>query len=184
MSTKVKHGSDMSTEEFNTLLALDKKVFGNNILTNEGMALKRFLRFKDSIISVYSGDTPMGFVCFFNVDRSVYERALTGRELFDDNLCESEVIPLTKEHKNDILLFDLVVDDSYRNQGISKLLNGLIGDYLKRKCKEGYEIGRMFGYAVTPKGHRILSSYGGRDIWTRGDVTFIEINKELFMGTL
>lgn len=184
MDIEIRYGRDMSAEEFNTLLALDKKVFGNNILTNEGMALKRFLRFKDSIISVYSGDTPIGFICFFNVDRSIYERALIGRELFDDNLCESEIIPLSKEHENYILLFDLVVDDSYRGQGISKLLNGLIGDYLKRKCKEGSEIGRIFGYAVTPKGHRILSSYEGRDIWTKGDVTFIEINKELFMGML
>lgn len=184
MVIKIKYGQEMSAEEFNTLLMLDIKCYGNRILTNHGMALKRFLRFQDSIISVYSGDTPVGFICFFNVDCSIYQRALIGRELFDDNLCESEVMPLTKEHENYILLFDLVVDDSYRNQGISKLLNGLTGDYLKRKCKEGYEIGSIFGYSITSKGHRILSSYGGRDIWSRGNITLIEIEKEVFIGTL
>jgi len=184
MGIKIKYGHDMSAEEFNRLLTLDIKFFGNNILTDEGMALKRFLRFQDSIISVYSGDIPMGFICFFNVDRSIYQRALIGQELFDDNLDQSEVMPLTKEHENYILLFDLVVDDSYRNQGIAKLLIGLVGDYLKQKCVEGYEIGSIFGYSMTLKGHRILSSYGGKDIWSRGNITLIEIEKEVFIGTL
>jgi hypothetical protein len=184
MGIKIKYGRDMTTEEFNKLLALDIKFFGNNILTNEGMALKRFLKFKDCIISMYSGDTPMGFVCFFNVDYSIYQRALTGQELFDDNLCENEVMPMTKERENYILLFDLIVDDPYRNQGISKLLFGLMGDYLKQKCKEGYEIGSIFGYTMSSKGHRHSSFYGGRDIWTREDITFVEMEKEVFIGTL
>lgn len=184
MDIRIKYGRDMTTEEFNTLLALDVKFFGNNILTNEGMAVKRFLKFKDCIISMYSGDSPMGFVCFFNVDYSIYQRALTGQEVFDDNLCEKEVLPMTKERRNYILLFDLIVDDPYRNQGISKLLFGLLGDYLKQKCKEGYEIGSIFGYTISLKGHRLSSFYGGRDIWRREDITLVEMEKEAFIGTL
>ena len=115
MDIRIKYGREMTTEEFNILLALDIKFFGNNVLTNEGMAEKRFLKFKDSIISMYSGDSLMGFVCFFNVDYSIYQRAFTGQEVFDDNLCENDVMPMTKESENYILLFDLIVDDPYRN---------------------------------------------------------------------
>ena len=67
----VKYGRDMREEEFNALLALDIKVYGEGIIAAEGLALKRFLKFKDGIVSVYSGGSPAGFACFYNVDRSV-----------------------------------------------------------------------------------------------------------------
>ena len=180
MDIAVKYGRDMKEEEFNALLALDIKVYGEGIIAAGGMALKRFLKFKDGIISAYSGGFPAGFICFYNVDRTVYERAAAG-EFIDDNLCDSEIRPFAKNRENNILLFDYVVDEPFRNRGLGKMLAGLAGDFLRQKNDKGYSISRIFGYAITEKGVRGLQSYGGRESWSRDGVAFFEVNKEAYM---
>lgn len=184
METRIRYGHELSAEDFESILALDRKFFGNEILTNEGLALKRFLKFKDSIISAYLGNVLMGFICFFSVESAVYKRAVFEQEYIDDNLCDSEVKPLTKGNGNYILMFDHVIDEPFRNQGISRLLVDSVRDYLKQKNDEGYIIDSVFGYAITPKGRRILSSYGGNELWTRDNITCLEINKEIFLRLL
>lgn len=183
MDIQIKYGPSLSPEAFDSILALDRKAFGDDILTNQGMALKRFMKFKDSMIAAYSGDTLMGFICFFSVNPSVYERAASG-EYIDDNLSERDVKPLTKERGNDILLFDHVIDEPFRSHGISALLLDSVRDYLRQRHQEGYEIDRVFGYTITPKGYAILSSFGSRELWIRDTITFMEINKELFLRLL
>jgi GNAT superfamily N-acetyltransferase len=79
-------------------------------------------------------------------------------------------------------MFDLVVDEPFRNRGLGKMLFGLAGDFLRQKNDEGYAVSRIFGYSITEKGFRVLQSYGGRKFWTRDGVTFFEVNKEAFMG--
>ena len=184
MEMTIKYGNELSVEEFNAILALDRKIFGNEILTNEGLALKRFLKCRDSIISAYSGDTLIGFIGFFNVAPTVYERGAFYQEYIDDNLSDSEIEPLKKGGENNILLFDHVIDEPFRHQGVSKLLLESTRNYLRKQHQEGYPINRIFGYAITPKGSRILSSFGGNDIWTRDGITFFEIDKEIFLRRL
>jgi len=184
MDIMIKYGQDLSVEALYSILALDLTVFGNDILTNEGMALKRFLKFKDSIIAAYSGNTLMGFICFYNVDPSIYKRARSQQEYFDDNLCEVDVKPLTKGQGNHILMFDLVIDEPFRNEGLSIMLLDAVRDYLKEKHQDGYAIDHVFGYAITGQGFRILSSFGGRKLWTRENISFLELNKELFLRLL
>jgi len=184
MDIMIKYGQDLSVEALNSILALDLTVFGNDILTNEGMALKRFLKFKDSIIAAYSGNTLMGFICFYNVDPSIYQRALSQQEYFDDNLCASDVKPLAHRERNHILMFDLVIDEPFRNEGLSIMLLDAVRDYLKEKHQDGYAIDHVFGFAITPVGFKILSSFGGRKLWTRENISFLELNKELFLRLL
>jgi len=184
MDIEIIYGRSLSEESFNAILELDLKVFGNDILTNEGMALKRFLKFKDSIIAAYSGNTLIGFICFFNVNLNVYQKAIFEHEYIDDNLCECDIKALSKGEGNHILLFDFVIDELFRNQGVSGLILDAIRHFLKQKNKNGYTIEKIFGYAISPKGYKILSSLGGREIWTRDDITFLEINKEPFLRLL
>jgi len=61
------------------------------------------------------------------------------------------------------------------------LILDAIRGFLKQKNETGYIIEKIFGYAITPKGLKILSSFGGREIWTRDGITFLEINKETFL---
>lgn len=181
MDIKIKYGQDLSVEALYSILDLDLKIFGNDILTHEGMALKRFLKFKNSIIAAYAGNTLMGFICFYNVAPSIYERAYSQQEYFDDNLCEADVNPMAKEEGNHILMFDLVIDEPFRNEGLAIMLIDAVRDFLKAKHQDGYAIDHVFGYAITPEGFQILSSFGGRKLWTREDISFLELNKELFL---
>jgi len=178
MDIQIKYGYKLSVEEFNAILDLDRAIFGNDILTNEGMALKRFLKSRASIISTYSGDTLMGFIGFFNVIPAVYKRTVFKQEYIDDNLCDSEIRPLIKGKGNKILMFDLAVNESFRHQGVSKKLHNLTWDYLRKKHNDGYSIDHIFGYAITPEGFRSMLSYGGRELWTRENITLLKINKK------
>lgn len=126
----------------------------------------------------------MGFIAFFNVDFAVYERAAFEQEYIDDNLNDSEIGPLKKDKGNNILMFDLAVDECFRHQGVSKRLHDSTRDYLCQKHNEGYTIDRIFGYAITPEGFRSILSFGGRGLWTRDDIIFFEVNKESFLRLL
>ncbi|MBC3802897.1 hypothetical protein GH808_00375 [Acetobacterium fimetarium] len=181
MNIRIKYGCNMTVAEFQDILDLDIRIFGNEILTNEGMALKRFLKFRDGFIAAYAEDLLMGFLGFFNVTTAVYERGALKQEYIDDDLSDTEIRPLQKCAGNHILLFDHVVGESFRHQGVSKQLVESTRDFLSRKHQAGYPIARIFSYAITPNGNAILSSLGGREIWTRDDITFFEIDKEIFL---
>lgn len=184
MEITIKGGPELSAEDFKSILALDCKVFGNTILINEGMAEKRFLKFKDGIIAAYTGNRLMGFINFYSVDASVYERAVFRHEYIDDDLNESKVVPLKKDRGNQILILDLAVDDAFRHQGVSRRLHESLWDYLGQKHRQGYLIDRVFCFAITTEGFKSMLSLGSSDIWTRDNITLFELNQEIFLGQL
>ena len=184
MEITIKAGQELSVEAFGAILDLDCKIYGNEILTNQGMALKRFVKFPEGIIAAYEGDTLAGFISFFGVDESVYQRAVSNQEYIDDNLNENEVVPLEKGRGNYILILDLAVDEIFRHQGISKQLHDQLWDYLKQKQNQGFPIERVFCFAITNEGCKSMSNLGGQAIWTRNQTTLFELDQELVLGQL
>ncbi|MBI4857918.1 MAG: GNAT family N-acetyltransferase [Acetobacterium woodii] len=181
MDIRIINGPELSAEDFESILALDCKVFGNSILVNEGMAEKRFLKFKDGIIAAYTGNTLMGFINFYSVDASVYQRAVFKQVYVDDDLNESEVVPLEKGKANTILILDLAVDEAFRHQGVSKQLHESLWEYLSKKHSQGYLIERVFCFAITNEGFNSMLFLGGRDVWTKDNMTLFELDKEVFL---
>lgn len=184
MHFSIKQGESLSQQDFEAIIDLDRKFFGDDIISNEGMAEKRFLKFKDGLIAAFSGEMLIGFTCFFSVDASIYQRAVDNREYIDDNLNDTDVLPLEKGRNNDILLFDIVVEQDFRRQGVSKLLLDSLRDYLKKKNKEGYAIGKIISFAITSDGANNMVSLGGKLIWSNDKATLFEISKETFLGCL
>ena len=184
MEITIKGGQELSGEDFKSILQLDLKIFGDEILTNQGMAVKRFLKFRDGIIAAYSEDTLMGFINFYSVAASVYERAVFNQEYIDDNLNESEVVPLEKVRANNILILDLAVDESFRHHGISKKLHDELWDYLREKHRQGYLIERIFCFAITAEGFTSMAALGGKAIWTKENITLFELDKEIVLRQL
>lgn len=184
MEISIKGGQELSVEDLNSILDLDCKIFGDEILTNQGMAVKRFLKFRDGIIAAYTGNMLMGFINFYGVADSVYEQAVFRQEYIDDNLDENDVLPLEKGRANKIMILDLAVDESFRHQGISKLLHERLWDYLRQKHHQGYLIERIFCFAITKEGCQSMLFFGGRAIWTRDNITFFELDKEVVLGRI
>ncbi|OFV70885.1 GNAT family N-acetyltransferase [Acetobacterium wieringae] len=184
MEITIKVGQELSIEAFQAILDLDCKIYGDDILTNQGMALKRFIKFPEGIIVAYSGEVLAGFISFFGVDESVYQRAVSNQEYIDDNLNENEVVPLEKGRGNYILILDLAVDEIFRHQGISKQLHDQLWDYLKQKQNQGFPIERVFCFAITNEGCKSMSNLGGQAIWTRNQTTLFELDQELVLGQL
>lgn len=181
MEIIIRAGQELSVDDFEATLDLDRKIFGNDIVTHQGMAVKRFLKFKDGLIAAYTGNTLMGFISFFGVTAAVYQRAVFEQEYIDDNLDESEVVSLEKGRGNHILILDLAVDEAFRHQGISKLLHERLWDYLGQKHHQGYQIERIFCFAITAEGHQSMSFLGGKAIWSKDEITLFELGKEIFL---
>lgn len=181
MDINIRAGQELSVEDFEATLDLDRKIFGDEILTNQGMALKRFLKFKEGLIAAYSENTLTGFISFFGVSASVYQRAVFEREYIDDNLDVREVLPLEKGRPNNILILDLAVDESFRHQGISKRLHEILWDYLRHKHNQGYLIERVFCFAITTEGCQSMKFLGARAIWSKDNVTLFELGNEVFL---
>ncbi|WP_414150783.1 hypothetical protein ACIZ62_17510 [Acetobacterium carbinolicum] len=184
MDIRIKQGECLSRQDFEAIIDLDRKIFGDSIISNEGMAEKRFLKFKDGLIAAFSGDMLIGFTSFFSVDSSIYQRAADNREYIDDNLNDTDVVPLEKGRNNDILLFDIVVEQAFRHQGVSYLLVDSIRGYLKKKHAEGYALGKIIAFAITSDGINNMVSLGGKLIWSNDKATLFEISKETFLGCL
>lgn len=184
MEVILKQGERLSQQDFEAIIELDCKIFGDGIIVNEGMAEKRFLKFKDGLIAVFSGEMLIGFTCFFSVDSSIYQRAVNNQEYIDDNLNDTDVRPLEKGRSNDILLFDIVIEQAFRNQGVANLLVDSIRDYLKKKHEEGYPIGKIIAFAITSDGIKSMVSLGGKQIWSNDKVTLFEVSKEIFLRRL
>jgi predicted N-acetyltransferase YhbS len=184
MEITIKSGKMLSQKDFKAILELDCKVFGNSILISKDMAEKRFLKFKEGIIAAYTQNALMGFISFFNVDACVYERAAFKQEFIDDNLNESEVLPLEKGKGNNILILDLAVDPTFRHQGISKQLHDLLWEYLKNKHQQGYLIEKIFCFAITNEGFNSMRAFGGKEIWTKANITLFELDIEIILRQL
>lgn len=182
MDIIIKAGQELAVEDFDATLDLDRKIFGNEIVTNQGMALKRFLKFKDGLIVAYAQNILTGFISFYGVAASVYQRAVFEQEYIDDNLDESEVLLLEKGRENIILILDLAVDESFRHQGISKRLHETLWDYLRHKYNQGYLIERVFCFAITAEGCQSMKFLGARAIWSKDNITLFELGKEVFLG--
>ncbi|AFA49954.1 hypothetical protein Awo_c32260 [Acetobacterium woodii DSM 1030] len=148
------------------------------------MAEKRFLKFKEGVITAYAEKKLVGFISFFSVMPAVHQRALLQQEYIDDNLNAEEIKPLTKEASNSVLLFDHVIDPDYRGQGISRLLVESAREYLKQKNIEGYVIENIFAFAISVKGRQILLSLGGKTMWIKDDITCLELDREIFLGLI
>lgn len=181
MDIRIINGQELSAEDFKSVLALDCKIFGNSILVNEGMAEKRFLKFKDGIIAAYTGNALMGFINFYSVDASVYERAVFEQAYIDDDLNENEVVPLKKGKANTILILDLAVDEAFRHLGVSKRLHKSLWEYLRQKHNQGFLIERVFCFAITTEGFNSMLFLGSRAHWTRDNITLFELDKEIFL---
>ncbi len=181
MEIKIRYGSDMSEAEFCSLLELDKKSYGPEIITNEGMALQRFLKNKECVIAAYQAERLAGFICFLSVGKDVYERALFNKEYFDDNLSADNVCKFSLNSENYILLIDIVVDNEFQNLGLSRLLLEKTGQFLNNKDKEGFRIEQIFAYAVSEDGLKAAKACGGTVIWHRDNIHMFTVNKKRFM---
>lgn len=180
MMFEIKQGEMISEENFDELLELDRKTYGDEIFTTRGMAKERFEKFKEGIIAVYIDDELAGFTCFYNVEAEIYREALQ-QKIFDDNLNAQNVIPLAKETKNYILLMDMNIAEDFRKMGLAKVLNNKISQYLRKKHLQGFMMGGIFAYAMTPKGLKILSNLGGKVIWEKEELTLVDIDLSTFL---
>lgn len=178
MNIIIKNGQELSDTDFEKTLALDRHVFGNEIITNDGMSLKRFLKFKEGLIAAYSPDNQlMGFINFFNVTQETYHRIFIKQEYIDDNLDVKDVISFKKQQANHILILDLVVDESFRNNGVSKQLHKSLWEHLRQKQQQNYQIENIFCFAITKGGHKIMTTLGSQAIWQKSGITLFKINQ-------
>jgi hypothetical protein len=181
MDFMIKQGEELPIETFQEILDLDKITYGNQVITDEGLAYRRYKMFKDGIIAAFFNNELAGFFCFYSVKADVYEKAVTQRVLFDDNLQTADLKPLTLSNSNYILLLDMNIRKKFRAEGLARKLEQTAGNYLLQKEKEGFKIDKIFAYAYTEEGFKILKNLGGKMVWEIDGISLMELQPRAFM---
>ncbi|WKY47607.1 GNAT family N-acetyltransferase [Eubacteriaceae bacterium ES3] len=176
-----KNGHDMPRDVFQQLLELDKITYGDQVISEDGLAYRRFEKFKDGIIAAFYKNELAGFICFYSVKGSVYNEAVNEQMIFDDNLLVADLKPLYKNDSNYILLLDMNISKPFRNKGIAKQLIQAVGAYLIQKEKVGCRIDKIFAYAYTEKGFIILENLGGSPVWDKEGIFLMDVDPKTFM---
>jgi hypothetical protein len=101
--------------------------------------------------------------------------------IFDDNLQTADLKDLTLDKQNYILLLDMVIKKQFRSEGLAQKLEQTAGLYLIQKEKEGYQIDKVFAYAYTQEGLKILENLGGHPIWEKDGITLMDLQPKAFM---
>ncbi|MGE4507810.1 MAG: hypothetical protein AB7D16_04185 [Eubacteriaceae bacterium] len=177
----IKQGEELSKEVFQEIIDLDKSTYGDQVITDEGLAGRRYEKFKDGIIAAFSNGELAGFFCFYSVKENIYHQSVNRQMIFDDNLQTADLKDLTLDKQNYILLLDMNIKKQFRSEGLAQKLEQTAGLYLIQKEKEGYQIDKVFAYAYTQEGLKILENLGGHPIWEKDGITLMDLQPKAFM---
>ncbi|WKY44649.1 hypothetical protein Q5O14_00720 [Eubacteriaceae bacterium ES2] len=177
----IKQGQELPIEIFQEILDLDKSTYGDQVITNEGLAFRRYEKFKDGIIAAFFNHELAGFFCFYSVNANVYDQAVNRQLIFDDNLQVADLKPLTPNKPNYVLLLDMNIKKQFRSEGLARRLEQTAGNYLIQKENEGYKIDKIFAYAYTEEGFKILKNLGGHVVWEKEGMTLMDLLPAAFM---
>lgn len=56
MDFKIKQGESLSEEAIQEMIDLDRSAYGDQVITDEGLAYRRFEKFKDGLIAAFFED--------------------------------------------------------------------------------------------------------------------------------
>lgn len=181
MMPVIKLGTELDENDFDELIDLDIRFYGNEIITDAGEAKKRFLANRDSIVAAYSEDVLVGFLCYLNVKSDIVKRVFEQDEYLDDNVPASSILPFSKEKKNDIFFLDIVVEERFRGTGVSRLLMDEWKKHLCSMALQGYAIGKFFGFVLTEGGMRLVNNIHGTIIRDDGEHILFTLCPDKFL---
>lgn len=149
----------------NDVLALDALSYPDYILGSFKSVSERYHKNTDSYILAYKDDsTLIGYICFFPVTDSIFEKMMTTSKMVDDDLTFDDVEVYRKNNKNNILIISIVISPEYRDGNTIKEISKSLADYIENKINEGYEISSFVGSTVSEDGFKVLSRWGFKKI--------------------
>lgn len=152
MEFTIKSGFGTSIEDFYKMVELDKKVFGEDVITNMGYAEGRYNKNPQCFIAAYDGEEFAGGMMAFPITDSLAKRMYSLQELIDDDISPEDVLPFVKGEGHNIFILDIVVDEKYRRTMLSVKIMNHFKEILKEKEQEGFNIKTILGFAVSRGG--------------------------------
>ncbi|MEA5082563.1 MAG: GNAT family N-acetyltransferase [Lachnospiraceae bacterium] len=176
MEFTIKSGCGTSIEDFYKMVELDKKVFGEDVITNIGFAEGRYKKNSECFIAAYDGEEFAGGMMAFPITDSLASRMRSLQELIDDDISPEDVLPFAKEEGHNIFILDIVVDEKYRRTMLSVMIMNQFKEILKEKQKNGFNIKTILGFAVSKGGLMIAQRmFETKIIGSIEDVVLVEM---------
>lgn len=176
MEFTIKKGYGTSIEDFYKMVELDKKVFGEGVITNMGFAEGRYKKNPECFIAAYDGEEFAGGMMAFPITDSLASRMNSLQELIDDDISPQDVLPFVKGEAHNIFILDIVVDEKYRRTMLSVMIMNQFKEILKEKEQNGFNIKTILGFAVSKGGLMIAQRmFETKIIGSIEDVVLVEM---------
>lgn len=152
MEFTIKKGWGTSIEDFYNMIELDRKVFGEDVITNMGFAEGRYKKNPECFIAAYDGEEFAGGMMAFPITDTLASRMYSLQELIDDDISPEDVLQFVKGEGHNIFILDIVVAPKYRGTMLSVIIMNHFKEVLKEKEEEGFNIKNILGFAVSKGG--------------------------------
>lgn len=147
-------------EDFKQMEALEGKYYDQEYITPAEEAFKWYQYEPESIRVVCEGESIIGFCNMFPVREQIYE--LIEQGLFNDSLLSYQDIYRLNEKTEFIYVFlsCILVEESYRGEGVTQLLVREYWKYFNEWVKKGVKVVAVITDNVTAEGENFSKKIG------------------------
>jgi len=141
------------------VIQIDSLVYPQELQGTYESVKTRFNKNKESYILAYQGNLLVGYICFFPLKQSTYDKVINDKEMYDDNLTDEDIVSYDKKQNLNIFIISIAVRPEYQKREVGKTLTKEMFTFLDVKRKEGVKINNIVAEAVTVAGRTILNTF-------------------------
>lgn len=152
MKIKESNGSDDIFLE--KVLDIDRQVYSEDMQGSLQSVGERYRKHPTSFLLLEDEDNIVGYLCYFPICDSLYQRMIFSHEPLDDNITANEIRDYSD--KTHLFVISIVIMEAYRDGKAIVLLLDEWKTKIKKKIEEGYGVESISGYTVSEDGRKFV----------------------------
>lgn len=151
-------GKDLEDDIIKEINDLNRQYLDHEYIWNDNYYQEIFNNNKDSLLIIKDKKKLVGYINYLVIDKDLYLEIKDSLKLKK----EFRLIDVLdfKKNKNYLILNKIVIDKSYRDTKVIRLLSNGLRKELRRKNKSGFLISGLVSYGITHDGKKFLENYG------------------------
>lgn len=148
--------SNGSEETFlEKILDIDSQVYSEDMQGSMQSVGERYHKHPTSFLLVEDEGNIVGYICYFPICESLYQRMIVSDEPLDDNITADEIGDYSD--KTHLFVISIVIIETYRDGNAIMLLLDEWKAKMKKKIEDGYGIESISGYTVSEDGKKFVN---------------------------
>lgn len=142
----------------NDLMEIEKAVYEEEYRGEFDPIKARFEKFPEMFILAYDGDKLIGYFCWFPISKSLHDRILTDKALFDDDISPDDVVSIGKD--NYVYIISTAILPKYQNNNTGTEMMQRFFQILRANNKKGLKTLDVLTSVISEEGERLVRSNG------------------------